>query len=89
MIKKSDLLKEIVQIRKELHEIEKNYALLLEKRSPSTSEYADRVADLEVKMAKLWSILLKIDMRGNDQPTTTARRLFGGQSKHLLTRNNQ
>ena len=72
--------KERAQMCDKLDNLEKKYALLLEKTPPSTAEFADRVADLEVKMAKLWAVLIKIDARGNDAPSKFARRTFGGRN---------
>lgn len=70
----------IDELRREILDLEKKYAMLLEKTPPSTEEYASRIADLEVKMAKLWTVLIKIDERGNDRASKYARKMFGGKA---------
>lgn len=65
-------------LKEDIRELEKKYALLLEKKPATTEEYANRLADLEVKMAKLWTVLVQIDARGKDKPSSTARKFFGG-----------
>lgn len=68
----SDLLEKLA-------DLEKKYALFVANTPSSTAEFSDRIADLEVKMAKLWAVLIKIDARGNENASKFARRTFGGK----------
>ncbi len=67
----------------ELAEMEKRYSLLLAKTPQSTIEYANRLADLEIKMAKLWSMLTDQSMTGKDKLSKYGK-TFGGKSKSLM-----
>jgi len=87
MIRKSELKelllnnsRRIDELKRELELTEKKYAELLTKSPASTQEFANRLADLEVKMGKLWALLLEQDKRGNDKLSKFGRR-FGGQAK--------
>jgi len=75
-----NIKQDLTNMRILLEQHTKEYAMLLEKTPPSTTEFANRIADLEVKMAKLWAVLVEIDKRGRDKPSQFARRKFGGQS---------
>lgn len=44
---------------------------------------SERVADLEVKMAKLWTLLLETTPRGQDKLSKFGKR-FGGASQSLM-----
>ena len=71
-------------IEKDLFDLQKKYAELLAKSPVSTTEYANRIADLEIKMAKLWGMLIEQSPRtGKDKLSNEGKR-FGGQSRSLL-----
>ena len=69
-----------MQILEKLEKLEKDYAVLLEKNPPSTVEFANRVADLEVKMAKLWALLIDYTPKNQEKLSKFGKR-FGGKSK--------
>lgn len=74
--KSTNILKEHIDF------LEKEYAKTL--NTPSISDKdRERLADLEVKMAKLWGILLETTPKGKDKLTRFGKR-FGGQSKQFL-----
>jgi hypothetical protein len=69
-----DFLREtIVSLQKDIFE--------LRERKPEKlpEDLGGRVAELEIKVAKLWTVLIKIDQRGTERPTNTARKMFGGK----------
>lgn len=72
--------KEIKELRNEIEildgKIETLTALLDKKPDKIDKDTHERIAELEVKMAKLWSILLESDARGKDKATKLGR-LFG------------
>lgn len=69
-------------LEEELEKMEKKYAELLV--SPSNANtHPERIAELEVKMAKLWGLLLTVTPKGEDKLTRTGKR-FGGQSRTLI-----
>jgi len=84
-------LRKITELEDDLEEHEKKISQLLEKMAliygakPEclTKEEKERLADLEVKMAKLWSLLIEQTPNGRDKLSKFGRR-FGGQSKGLL-----
>lgn len=45
-------------------------------------EYATRIADLEVKMAKLWALLVEVTP-SNKEKLTKFGRMFGGKARDL------
>jgi len=51
------------------------------KRSSLPEDYGARIAELEMKVAKLWAVIVKIDARGTERPSHLARKMFGGKSK--------
>jgi len=72
---------ELAKVKEELAELRFN----LEKKTETpTVDFTARLADVEIKLAKLWTVLVKIDARGTERPTNTARKMFGGQSRHYL-----
>ena len=52
-------------------------------RPEQPPEYAARLADLEIKMAKLWSILIESTPAGKDKLSKYGKR-FGGMCKERL-----
>lgn len=73
-------------IQQQIDILTKEYASLLEnqQKSPVNSmDYAQRLADLEVKMAKLWALLLETTPTGKDKLTKMGK-FFGGKSKNML-----
>lgn len=63
-------------------ELQTEVQQLKEKKIDQTrlpKETEERIAELEVKMAKLWTLLTKIDSRGTERPTNTARKLMTGK----------
>ena len=55
----------------------------LEKKPDKLEKDAyERLADLEVKMAKLWNLLVETTPRGKEK-TTKFGRMFGGQARQL------
>ena len=74
------LMDELVSLKAELSKTNLN----LEKKPDKLEKDAyERLADLEVKMAKLWSMLLEVDKFGKEKLSKYGKR-FGGQSKHLI-----
>lgn len=54
-------------------------------KTPAYSEdIGARVAELEVKMAKLWGMLTTVTPTGEEKLSKTGKR-FGGKSRHLLS----
>lgn len=50
---------------------------------PNPPEYAARIADLEIKMAKLWAVLIEVNSRNQEKLTKFGKR-FGGAAKDRL-----
>ena len=69
-----------LQIMNEIKELR----LELEKKPDKLEKDAyERLADLEVKMAKLWNLLITQTSTGKEK-TTKFGRMFGGQAKQIL-----
>jgi len=62
---------EVEKLKAELEKVTRDYALLLEKQKAENKEvsFIERVADLEIKMAKLWSLLSEETPRGKTKLT--------------------
>lgn len=78
------------KIMEDMHEriieLDLKYQKLLETKPDYLSaEEKSRLADLEVKMAKLWSMLVETTPAGKEKLSKFGRR-FGGQSKGFLER---
>lgn len=71
------------EIFERLAELNKKIEELPLKTPPSTQEFANRVADLEVKMAKLWALLVEYTPRNQEKLSKMGRR-FGGKSKEFI-----
>lgn len=58
----------------------------LQNRKPSsdTSELSNRVADLEIKIAKIWHLAITTTPNGQEKLTKVGRKIFGGGSKFKL-----
>jgi len=70
--------------REKLEELEMKYAELLEKkesaREPVTRDFQERITELEVKMAKLWALLVTVDKRTEkEKASPTGRKIYGGR----------
>lgn len=65
------------QIRETIHKID---LILATKPDVLTAEEKARLADLEVKMAKLWGLLVETTPLGKDKLSKFGKR-FGGKSK--------
>jgi len=63
--------------KKKYEELEAKYKELELMRVPEKHE--ERIAELEIKMAKLWSMLLEVSPSGKDKISKFGRR-FGGQA---------
>ncbi len=55
----------------------------LDKIVPLTKDEKERLADLEVKMSKLWGLLLETTPSGKEKVSKFGRR-FGGKSKGYI-----
>lgn len=62
-------------------ELEKKYSELLDKKTePVTRDFQERITELEVKMAKLWSMIVTVDKRTEKEKITPqGRKIFGGR----------
>ena len=68
------------QLKSEMDELRGKFA----SNSPaSTQELSNRIADLEVKMSKLWNLLITQTPRGEDKLSKYGK-VFGGKSKSLM-----
>ena len=67
---------------KKYKELEDKYKALELQRVPINHE--ERIAELEIKMSKLWSMLTEISPTGKERLNKQGR-MFGGKSKHLMT----
>ena len=74
------LKKEIEDIQDILDVVGNDLKFLKEKRELS-NDLGARVAELELKMSKLWSMLLETTPTGKQKLSTFGRK-FGGMSKH-------
>jgi hypothetical protein len=69
-------------MRAEMEEALKKQRVEIETRlAPMPKDYAERIAELEVKMAKLWTVLTKVSNTGQEGPSRAARVMFGGKSR--------
>jgi len=50
---------------------------------PMPAEYAERLAELEVKLAKLWGLLVKTSPTGQERLTKHGK-MFGGSSRNFV-----
>lgn len=47
-------------------------------------KYAERIAELEIKVGKMWAMIIEHDERRNkDKLNTFGKRIFGGMSKGM------
>ena len=67
---------------KKYKELEDKYKSLELMRVPQNHE--ERIAELEIKIAKLWSLLIEVTPTGKERLSKFGRR-FGGMSKHALS----
>lgn len=63
---------------KKYKELEDKYRVLELSKVPQNHE--ERIAELEIKISKLWSMLTETTVTGKDKLSKFGRR-FGGQSK--------
>jgi hypothetical protein len=79
-----ELEKSILEHKNRMQEITQKIDLLIAtKPDHLTVEEKARIADLEVKMAKLWSLLVEQTPLGKDKLSKFGRR-FGGQARSKL-----
>ncbi len=70
-----------MQLRAEFAEEIRKLRIEMEARlKPLPPEYGERLADTEVKIARLWGLLVKTTPTGQDRLTKHGR-LFGGLSR--------
>ena len=56
-----------------------------ENLSVSTQEFANRIADLEIKMSKIWVAVIRFDERKQSASlTSSGKKFLGGMSKAVL-----
>lgn len=67
---------------KKYKELEEKYKTLELTRVPLNHE--ERIAELEIKMSKLWGLLIEKNIKGEDKLSKFGRR-FGGQNKSFLS----
>ncbi len=59
---------------------------IISQQKPGLSEdLGARVAELELKMSKLWTLLLTQTPGGEDKLNRFARKRFGGQSRAMMS----
>ncbi len=63
-------------------EVESARASLKNTPKEVTKEYAERLADVEVKVAKLWTLLVEATPKGKDRLTSYGK-VFGGKARNL------
>jgi len=56
-------------------------ALVLSQKPSYSDDIGARVAELEIKMGKLWGLLLETTPSGQDKLNRFAKKRFGGRSK--------
>ena len=66
-------------LKKTYKELEDKFKLLETARVPEKHE--ERICELEAKMAKLWNLLIEVNMKNQEKPSKFGRR-FGGQLKN-------
>jgi hypothetical protein len=66
-----------------MNEIKELRAELEKKPDKLEKDAYERLADLEVKMAKLWNLLIMQTATGKEKPTKFGR-MFGGQARQAL-----
>jgi hypothetical protein len=66
---------------KKYKELEEKYKMLEMVRLPEKHE--ERIAELEVKMSKLWMLLTEVSPTGKERLSKYGRK-FGGMSKHQI-----
>ena len=67
---------------KKYRELEEKYKTLELLKVPQNHE--ERIAELEIKIAKLWSMLTEVSPTGREKLSKFGRR-FGGQSRSFLS----
>lgn len=72
---KEDYIDEIAQLKEENAKLLADMEEMKKKQPP---ELTIRVADLEVKMSKLWGLLLQVGVNGKERVTKMGK-LFGGK----------
>jgi len=74
--------KELAKLKKENSElVETNFKLMhINKAIEQPPEYAARIADLEVKMAKLWGLLVETTPAKKEKLTKYGK-MFGGKAR--------
>ncbi len=80
MFKNNELKKEVSDIQDILDIVGRDISLLKERRELS-NDIGARVAELELKMAKLWSLLLETSQATGKEKLTKFGRRFGGKSR--------
>jgi len=69
-------------MRAEMAEEVQKLRLEMEARlKPMPEAYQERLAECEVKLAKLWTVLTKVSNTGQEGPSRAARVMFGGKSQ--------
>jgi len=74
---------EIIRLREYVDTLTIQLMQLQQKKPESNAELANRVADLEVKMSKLWTLLTETNVQGKDKLSKYGK-VFGGKSKGLV-----
>ncbi len=75
--------KELIRLREYVDSLTIQILQLQQKKPENTQELANRIADLEVKMSKLWSLLTEQTPQNKDKLSKYGK-MFGGKSKGLF-----
>jgi len=71
-------------LRAELEELRRDLAKFREQRAELDPKLvSERLADLEVKMSKLWALLLETSPTSGREKLTKYGKMFGGRAKQL------
>ena len=75
--------KEIIQAIKQDLQVLKD----LPKPVQLPTNYAERIAELEIKVGKMWALIIEHDERRNkDKLSPLGKRIFGGMSKGMANK---
>jgi len=69
---------DLTSLQSLLQQHTKDYALLLQKTPSSVKEYEERIGTLEVKMAKLWGLMIEETSRGKEKLTKEGKKISVG-----------
>jgi len=79
-INRLNKMEQEIELFKQMFKMQSEEIKAIAREKALNKDQVDAIADLQVKMSKLWAVLIKVDTQGRERATSFAKKRYGGLS---------